>query len=55
MFEPFNYRRAAKYIHTGKHDYDDGREVSNNATKKRTIRKLKRQQRRESIKWMTED
>ena len=55
MTEPIKLRRPVKYIHTGKHDYDDGKCVGNTCAKRRTIRAIKRGQRRESLKYMTQD
>lgn len=55
MTEPIKLRRPAKFLHTGKHDYDDGFRVGSNCAKRRTIRAFKRGQRRESLKYMTQD
>lgn len=48
-------RRRGQIVHTGKHDYDDGMYVGRNASRKRTMRQIKRRQRRESVAWMMEE
>ncbi len=46
--------RDGKYIHTGKHDYDDGCTVGNNHSKKRTMRRFKKHKRQLLDEYFTE-